>query len=111
MEIKLEELKVAIKIIENQKMKAIIALDFGDFKVKGFRIRESEYENQRGEKLWLTPPSYVDSGGRYHPIFYTPNKELWQKIENKILDEYHKENEKYWRKRMNSEKEESAFDS
>ena len=95
-----DEIKVKIKFIEEKKLKAIISLNFGDFVVKGFRIAESDYDNDRGDKLWLTPPSYRDSGGRYHPIFYIPNKELWKELEGKVWDEYKLQSEEHYKKRF-----------
>lgn len=98
MEIIPEKIKVKIKFIEEKKLKAILSLDFGSFIVKGFRIMESEYVNCKDEKLWLTPPSYKDSGGRYHPIFFIPNKELWKNLEEKIWDEYSRQRDEYHKK-------------
>lgn len=99
MKIKIGEIKVKIKIIEEEKLKAIIGLDFGDFVIKGFRIRQSEFENSRGDKLWLTPPAY-NGGGFYHPIFFVPDKELWAKLEDKIYSEYQKKKKEYHAKKF-----------
>ena len=74
--IKIDDLKFYFKIVEMDKLKAIVSIDFGDFKIKGFRINTSEHKNERGENLWVTPPSYRDGSGRYHPIFFAPNKDL-----------------------------------
>ena len=90
MNINIEEIIVRVKIIDQKKLKAIISLDFGDFIVKGFRVMDSEYENPKGDKLWLTPPSYVGMG-KYHPIFYMPNKDLWKHLEVKVWGEYYKQ--------------------
>lgn len=103
MTISKDQIKVKIKFIEAQKLKAIISLNFDDFVIKGFRVTESEFENDRGEKLWLTPPSYRDSGGRYHPIFFMPNKELWKELENLIWDEYKIQSEEHYKKRFDLE--------
>lgn len=92
------EVTVKVKFTEKKKLKAIIGLDFGDFVVKGFRVMESEYENTRGDKLWLTPPSYPDAGGKYHPIFFIPNKDLWKKLEEKIWDEYYSQQKEHYKK-------------
>lgn len=100
MKINIDEIQVKVKIIEEKNLKAIVSLDFGDFAVKGFRIAGSEYENSKGDKLWVTPPSYKNGGGRYHPIFYAPDKELWQKLEAKILEEYDRESKEYYKKRF-----------
>jgi len=95
MQINPNEIKVKVKFLEDKKLKAIISLDFGDFIVKGFRLMVSEFENKQGDKLWLTPPSYP-GGGKYHPIFFMPDKSLWEQLENKILAEYKKQdNERY----------------
>lgn len=98
--ITVDDLKFYFKIVEMDKLKAIVSIDFGDFKIKGFRVNASDYENENGEKLWITPPSYRDAGGRYHPIFFTSNKELWKKIESKLLDEYHKASKEHYKKRF-----------
>jgi|SRR3989344_2711559 len=96
----IEKIEIKIKVIEEKKLKAIITVNFGDFVVKGFRIAESEYLNERGEKLWLTPPVFRDGGGRYHPIFFIPDKELWKKLEKKIWDEYDRQLNQYHKKRF-----------
>ncbi len=103
MKINIDEISVKIKFTEKDKLKAIITLDFGNFVVKGFRVMGSEYENSRGEKLWLMPPSYRDGGGHYHPIFFMPDKELWQRLEEKIWDEYKKQQDEHFRKRFDLE--------
>lgn len=96
----IDEIKVKIKFIEEKKLKAIISLDSGVFIIKGFRIMESEFENKHGDKLWLTPPSYQDLGGRYHPIFFIPNKELWEELEEKIWKEYYRQRDEYYKKQF-----------
>ena len=91
---------IKIKIIEEKKIKAIISLVFDYFVVKGFRLSESEFTNSKGDKIWLTPPSYRDGGGKYHPIFFMPDKTLWQALELRILDEYEKQISEYHKKRF-----------
>lgn len=100
MKISEDEIIVKIKFTEAKKIKAIISLDFGSFVVKGFRVMESQYENVNGDKLWLTPPSYQDSGGRYHPIFFMPDKERWKEIELMIWNEYAKQQTEHFKKRL-----------
>ena len=99
MKVDINSIKVQVKVLESQKLKAIIGLDFGDFVVRGFRVMESQFDNPRGDKLWLTPPSYL-GGGRYHPIFFMPEKSLWEALQAKIWDEYYKETETHYKKRM-----------
>lgn len=100
MNINLDEIQVKVKVLEQKDLKAIIGIDFGDFSVKGFRVRESRQPNEAGENLWLTPPSYKDMSNRYHPIFYIPDINLWKQLEEKIMGEYHKQTEEFHRKQF-----------
>lgn len=100
MNLNIEEIIIRVKILDQKKLKAIIGLDFGDFVVKGFRIMESQYENRRGDKLWLTPPSYIGAGTRHHPIFFMPNKELWEKLEDRMFIAYEKEIKEHYKKQF-----------
>ncbi|OGN25935.1 MAG: hypothetical protein A3B17_01340 [Candidatus Yanofskybacteria bacterium RIFCSPLOWO2_01_FULL_45_72] len=96
----IEKIEIKVKIIEEKKLKAIITINFGDFVIKGFRVAESEYPNERGDKLWITPPSYRDGSGRYHPIFFMPDKELWEQLKKKMWDEYYRQLNEYHKKRF-----------
>lgn len=100
MKININEISVKIKFTEAKKIKAIISLDFQSFVVKGFRVQESQFANIKGANLWLTPPSYRDSVGRYHPIFFMPDKELWKEVELMIWDEYAKQQTEHFKKRL-----------
>jgi DNA-binding cell septation regulator SpoVG len=97
MKINLDEIQVKIKYLDDKKLKAIITLDFGDFLVKGFRVMESQYDNMSGDKLWLTPPTFLRDG-KYHPTFFMPNKDLWVSLEKKIWEEYKKQKNDYYEK-------------
>jgi len=111
MTLNFNEIKIKVKITDgNGKLKAIIGLDFGDFVVKGFRIQESQYENEAagGRKLWLTPPSYGDRGGRYHPIFYIPDKDLWERLQAKIWEAYDAESKRHLTKTYDLDEEEAG---
>lgn len=104
MKIKIEEIQLKIKILDDVKTKAILGLDFGDFVIRGFRIMDSQYKNMNGDELWLTPPSYL-GGGRYHPMFFMPDKELWKVLEKKIWTEYEIKRKEHYIKKMGIEKE------
>lgn len=99
MKINIKDINFRIKILDDKKTKAIIGLDFGDFVIKGFRITESQYENMNGDKMWLIPPSYM-GGGHYHPIFFIPDKEIWQELEKIIWDKYKKAVDEHYKKRL-----------
>lgn len=101
MELDIQKIEVKVKFIEEKKLKAIIALNlYGCVVVKGFRVAESEFANENGDKLWLTPPSYRDGGGHYHPIFFMPDKELWKQLERRIWGEYYRQRDEHYRKRF-----------
>lgn len=97
MTININEIEVKIKFLEDAKLKAIIGLDFGDFVIRGFRMQTSDFENRKGQKLWLTPPSY-QSKNKWHPMFFMPDKSLWEKLEDKIFEEYQRQNDKHYEK-------------
>ncbi|OGE96814.1 MAG: hypothetical protein A3A83_02115 [Candidatus Doudnabacteria bacterium RIFCSPLOWO2_01_FULL_48_57] len=85
----LKNIEVKVRFSEKKKdQTATIALDFGDFILKGFRVQNSKFVNSRGDKLWLTPPVYA-AHGRFIPIFYMPDKKLWEKLSKIIWDEYY----------------------
>lgn len=99
MNIDLDKIEFKIKIIDEGKMKAIIGLDFGDFVIRGFRIQESKFPNKNGDMLWFTPPTYL-GGGRHHPIFFVPNKDLWLQIEDKIWPAYKEKLDDHYKKKF-----------
>jgi hypothetical protein len=99
MKINLSEIQFKFKFLDDKKTKAIITLDFGEFVVRGFRITESQFDNINGEKLWLMPPSYL-GGGRYHPIFFMPNKDQWLELQKMIWDEYKIKMDLHHKKRL-----------
>jgi DNA-binding cell septation regulator SpoVG len=100
MKMNYDDVLIKIKVIEGEKLKAIISVDFGDFVVKGFRVMASQYTNPKGDKLWLTPPSYQSAGGKWHPTFFMPDKSLWEALQAKIWDEYYKQINDHFKKRM-----------
>tara|TARA_Y100000310_G_C20343382_1_gene650883 strand:- start:287 stop:580 length:294 start_codon:yes stop_codon:yes gene_type:complete len=78
----LKEIKIIIRQAKKDGItKAIIVLDFGNFKVKGFRIQE------KNDKLWVNPPSVL-SGGKYRPTFYIEDIDLWHELQDRIIKEY-----------------------
>ena len=97
MDIKITKLEIRTKILTDKKTKAIISVDFGAFVIKGFRVLESQFTNDKGDMLWLVPPSYL-GGGRYHPIFFMPDKKLWEELQKLILDNFYKQREEHNKK-------------
>lgn len=77
--------KIIVKLVEDEKLKAIITLKFNKMVIKGFRVLVSKYENN----FWVVPPSYWNNKSRtYHPMFYIEDKEIWGKIQNMILERF-----------------------
>jgi len=74
---------IEIKLIEDEKWKAIVTLRFEKMVVRGFRIRVSDVSSE----LWVVPPSlYNQTTKKYHPIFFLEDKEQWAVIKKMILD-------------------------
>lgn len=105
MKIDIDNIKIKIKVIDTPKLRAIVGLEFEDFVIKGFRIQLSQHK----DGLWLTPPSYRDGGGKYHPIFFVPNVETWKQLEEKILRSYELESKNYFKKRLDITDEDMEF--
>ena len=79
----LKEVKFEIKLMKgDKKTKAIVVLILGPIKLKGFRIMS----NGEGS-LWVNPPCIL-GGGKYHPIFFIEDKDLWHALQAKIIKEY-----------------------
>lgn len=89
MTLNINEIICRVKLIEKDKLKAIITLDFGDFAIKGFRVTISQFANSRGKNLWIQPPSYK-AGKGYFPIFFIHDKDMWVDLQEKIYDAYDK---------------------
>jgi DNA-binding cell septation regulator SpoVG len=100
MKINIDEIKARIKFLEEDKLKAIISLDFEDFTIKGFRVMKSDRQNDCGKYLWLVPPSYQGKEGKYHPIFFIPKKETWKRLEKMIWGEYEIQEKEHYKKRF-----------
>lgn len=105
MNIDTEKIVIKVKLTEG-KLKAIVALDFGDLVIRGYRIQESNYPNSKGDKLWITAPSYRGGGG-YHPMAFMPDKDLWERVQGKIWDSYYKATKKRYTKAYDISEEEA----
>jgi hypothetical protein len=91
MEIKTDEIKIICKPTKTKGqengMVAMVTLDFGDMAIHGYRIRTSKHQNKSGDYLWITPPSYQDKSGKYHPVVFIERK-VWAEIEARIVDDW-----------------------
>lgn len=87
-----------IKIKDEGDLRAIVALQYKDIKIKGFRIVRSKYKNNEQE-LWLQVPSYR-TGNFYHKMFFVENENTWSEIEKKAFKVYKEEYDKYYKKKF-----------
>lgn len=87
MDINPQKIKYKVKLSNNGKNLATVALDFGTVVIKGFRIRESEFK-KHNENLWITPPVFKN-GSVFVPIVIF-QKEIWEEIEKEIIINYKK---------------------
>lgn len=104
----LEKVKIHVKVIEEEEFKAIVTLEFENWVVRGFRIFRSKKDRKGENPLWVVPPSYQDRNKKYHPIFYILEKPLWHELENRILEEYEKQQEIHYSKRFDLDKKDNT---
>lgn len=58
--------------------------------LKGFRIMRSDYLNRKGDHINVVPPFIKGRGrGDLYQTFYIEDKDLWYKLEDKIIEKYH----------------------
>jgi len=68
---------------KSEKVKARADLHFDWFWLKGFKILFDE----NSKRNFVTPPSYL-SGMGWRALFKTDNKEDWDYIQKRILEEF-----------------------
>ncbi len=72
-----------VRLVNKPGIIAVVEIEFGDVITKGWRLVRSQYENTRGQKLWLRPPQDLNS----HRFFvFIEDKELYKKIEDKVYE-------------------------
>ena len=82
MKLNTDELKIYITLTKNGGTKATVILNFGDFKLKGFRVKDGKYG------LYVDPPVYFSQrNNRWIPLIWM-EKSLWKELEKKIIEEY-----------------------
>jgi len=83
--INIDEIEAKITLKDTGKTKATITVNFSDiFVVKGFRIIESEYDE---DGLWLAPPAYRTNKG-YGKLFFINDEVLWKELNDKLIKLY-----------------------
>lgn len=87
-EITPDNIRVNLKVLNEEKDRAIATLWLGPIKLGGFRLMESEHPTE-DSNLWVAVPAYRSRSGKFHKIFWTDNKELWQLIQDKIFETYY----------------------
>jgi DNA-binding cell septation regulator SpoVG len=92
MELNIDDIKIKIWIITNPSglERGIATIKFGDISISGFRILENDEEHKGTTLFWVAPPAYKTRNGKFQSIFWLKNKELWQKLQEKIIEEYNR---------------------
>ena len=67
---------------ERRKVLARATIEFETFTLGGFKILEDD-----NKKAYVTPPSYK-SGGCWRMTFITKREDDWEKLKEKVLEEY-----------------------
>jgi len=88
----INEIKVSVHLSTDptSPVKAVANVTLGPFKIKGFKILESQYPNN---PIYAKPPSYRGKTGKFYDTVYCEDKELWKEIEQIIIDEYNRRKE------------------
>lgn len=92
MNIDINHIRVKINLTKDTKLLATAIVEYGPFVIKGFRITDSKYVDEVGDKLWVQPPSYINAEKKYSPLFFCEDKNLWNGIKKKVIEEYKKTN-------------------
>ena len=92
MEIDIDEAKIKIWIVENPTgmERGIATVKFGQMTISGFRILENDEAHKSAAPFWVAPPAYRTRKGKFQQIFWITDKELWQKLQTKLLEAYNK---------------------
>lgn len=93
----IKKAKIGFKIINRGKLIANAYVELGEndwIRITGYKILKGNYDetgyyDNDGVPLFVKPPSYTDEQGRFHDIVFT-HKPLWDSIQHRILEEYHK---------------------
>ena len=86
----LENLEIDAKRESSGRLKASFKLQLpGIITIKGFVLKESNYEHKKlGDNVWIEPPSVKTSGGQYFKLVFFEDDKLWEIIEQKIYEAY-----------------------
>ena len=90
MKINIDEIEFKITLRDDTKMLAVVTLSIDIIEIRGFAIRPSKFKDGE-KKLVLFPPSIRTGSGGWMHIMRITNKNDWELLENKILQEYDKQ--------------------
>lgn len=89
MDINVNELKFEFKFRDDEMAPALMTLFIGQFKIKGFVVRKTKF-NDNNKRFWLSPP-IIYSGQRSIKTFWTENKKDWILLEKRALEQFDQE--------------------
>ena len=90
MEININDVKVRVWVTNNSlgSEKGIATIIFGPISINGFKILENNDLHKGATQYWVAPPAYRTKKGKFQSVFWITDKDLWQKIQEKVLQEY-----------------------
>lgn len=68
---------------------AIVEIHMSPVIFKGFRVMKSDYKNRKNEYVNVLPPCLPKGSGDTYKLFFIEDKDLWFKLEDKILEKYY----------------------
>jgi hypothetical protein len=101
MNVNLDELQFEFKFRDEEKFPAQMTLIIGQFKIKGFSVRKSNYEDS-DVKFVLYPPASPAGHNKWIKLFWTSSKPDWKMLEEKAIKQFNNEHEEYLLSNVNT---------
>lgn len=93
MKIDIKDLKIKFKFRDDPEFPANVTLTIGQFEVRGFSIRKSQFE-ENSKRFVMYPPA--SRGGKgWIKICFVYDKEDWKEFEDWVLKKFEEEHTEY----------------
>ena len=93
MRIDVNELEFKFKFRDEQDFPATTVLTIGQFEVRGFSVRKTQYKDNAKNFVLFPPASKAGKG--WLKIFFTDDKNNWKLLEEKALKQFDREHTDY----------------
>jgi len=86
----IDEISVKVqRVMTTNSVVARASINIGNWlSLKGFRIMPSKFREERIQCLYVQPPAYMTRNRQWQDIVFIEDRELWAKIERKIIDAF-----------------------